>query len=205
VAGLPDVGRIARSLAVSQDVALHARAQGWGARRLIALARVLTEAAAPWKAMVLVNDRVDVARLYGARGAHLPEEGLSIAAARDVLGPTALIGRSVHSPAAARAAAEAGADYVMLGPIWETSSHAGRAPLGPGAIEQALPARVIAIGGITPDRARICREAGAGGVAAISALWRATDPGSAVRAMLLSFDRESDSRHGERPDATAGR
>jgi thiamine-phosphate pyrophosphorylase len=205
VASQPDLARIAGALAVSADIALHARAPGWEARRLIALTRTLSEAAAPRGARVLVNDRVDVARLCPVDGVHLPEEGLPIPIARDLLGPEALIGQSVHSRAAARAAADRGADYVILGPIWETTSHPGRAPLGPAAVDATLPIPVIAIGGITPERARICREAGAWGVAAISALWRASDPGSAVCAMLLSFGREPDSRHGERPDATTGR
>lgn len=186
VAALPQLGRTAAALAVSRDVAFHARAPGWDARKLIALTRALMSAAG--ESAVLVNDRVDVARLCRATGVHLPEEGMSISAARELLEPTALIGRSVHTSAAARAAMDEGADYVMLGPIFETESHPGRAPLGIRAIERSLPARVIAIGGITPERARLCRAAGAWGVAAVSALWRAADPSSAVRAMLLSFD-----------------
>ena len=58
--------------------------------------------------------------------------------------------------------------------------------VGPQAL-RGLPFRVIAIGGITPERAALCRDEGAWGVAAISALWRAPDPGAAVRKMLLSF------------------
>jgi thiamine-phosphate pyrophosphorylase len=185
VAALPDLGRRAAALAVSREVAFHARAPGWDAGKLIALTRVLMSVAR--ESAVLVNDRVDVARLCRAAGVQLPEQGIPLAAARRLLGPAPLIGVSVHTALAARAAMDEGADYAVLGPIFETASHPGRAPLGVGAIEQALPARVIAIGGITPERARQCRAAGAWGVAAVSALWHAADPGSAVRAMLLSF------------------
>ena len=204
VAALPNLATISASLAVSPEVALHARAPGWDARPLIALARVLLDAAAGRGSVVLVNDRVDVARVVGAGGVHLPEDGLPIEAVRAMVGPDLVIGRSTHSATAARAATDQGADYVFLGPIWQTASHPG-VPLGPGEIERAAGARVIAIGGITPERAAICRDAGAWGVAAISGLWRASDPGSAARAMLLSFPREPDPHHTQRPGSATGR
>jgi thiamine-phosphate pyrophosphorylase len=136
-------------------------------------------------AHVFVNDRADVALLAGARGIHLPADGLPTDRVRDLVGPDVWIGRSVHAPEEARRAAEAGADYVFLGPIWETPSHPGRPGLGPGIIEHAQPARVVAIGGVTPDRVASCLDAGAYGVAAVSALWTAGDPGSAAATMLL--------------------
>jgi len=199
VAALPDLPAISASLAIAPQIALHARAPGWDARPLMELGRRLLDAAAAHGSPVLVNDRADIARILAAGGVHLPEAGLSIAAARDLLGRGVLIGRSTHSAAAARQAADEGADYVFLGPIWETASHPGRAPLGLQEIAAAHPARVIAIGGITPQRVARCREAGAWGIAAVSALWRAADPGSVVRAMLLSFTHERDSHHPQWP------
>ncbi|HEX9581215.1 MAG TPA: thiamine phosphate synthase [Gemmatimonadales bacterium] len=205
VAALPDLATRSAALAISRLVALHARAPGWDAKPLLALGRSLLDAAAAHGSPVLVNDRVDVARLIGASGVHLPEEGLPIPTVRALLGPGPLIGRSTHSAAAARTAAEEGADYVFLGPIWGTASHPGRAPLGPREIERAAGIRVIAIGGVTPERAARCRDAGAWGVAAVSALWWAHDPGSAVRAMLLPFGREPDPHYAERPGAAGQR
>ncbi|OGU01416.1 MAG: hypothetical protein A2W29_11980 [Gemmatimonadetes bacterium RBG_16_66_8] len=199
IAALPDVSALAASLAISGEVALHARAPGWDAKPLLELGRRLLGAAATHGSLVLVNDRVDVARILDTGGVHLPEQGLSIAEARGMLGSALLIGRSTHSAAAARQATDEGADYVFLGPIWETTSHPGRPALGLEAIASAQPARVIAIGGITPERAAQCCDAGAWGIAAVSGLWRAADPGSAVRAMLLSSIREPDSHHRERP------
>jgi thiamine-phosphate pyrophosphorylase len=139
------------------------------------------------KGAVFVNDRVDIARITNATGAHLPADGLPIRAARALLAPDQLLGRSVHSFAEAREALGEGADYVFLGPIWETGSHPGRHGLGIGAFEGLESLPVIAIGGVTVERARLCRDAGAWGVAAISALWRAPDPAATARAMLLSF------------------
>ena len=191
VIALPDLAaraeRIAAAGADAGMVALHARAGGVDAARLVELGRLLAEAGVA----VLVNDRVDAVLAVGAAGVHLPAAGIPVDVARRLLGPKALIGRSTHSPEEARDAIDAGADYVFLGPIWETPSHPGAPALGPAAVEAAVAAspsaRVIAIGGVTPERARIVREAGAWGAAAISALWLAEDPEAAARAMLLSF------------------
>ncbi len=174
------------AIAAAGAVALHARAGRVDAVRVVELGRLLCEAGAT----VLVNDRVDAVVAAGAAGVHLPADGLPVDVARSLLGSEALIGRSTHSPEEARGAAEAGADYVFLGPIWETPSHPGAAALGPAALEAAAvtaAAPVIAIGGVTPERARIAHEAGAWGAAAISALWLGDDPEAAARVMLLSF------------------
>jgi thiamine-phosphate pyrophosphorylase len=137
---------------------------------------------------VLVNDRVDVARIADTRGVHLPSDGLPTRDAKALLEPHHLLGRSTHTPDEARRATDEGADYVFLGPVWETPSHPGRAGLGPGVFHALRSLRVIAIGGVTPARAAQCRDAGAWGVAAISSLWNSPDPAAAVRAMLLSFE-----------------
>jgi thiamine-phosphate diphosphorylase len=143
------------------------------------------------QAALFVNDRVDIARVAHATGAHLPADGLPIKAARALLTRDQLLGRSVHSSEAAREALDEGADYAFLGPIWETTSHPGRPGLGLGAFKGLASLPVIAIGGVTTDRARLCRDAGAWGVAAITALWHAADPAAAARAMLLSFGENS--------------
>lgn len=214
IAALPNVEELARAIATSSQVAVHLRAPAFPGRRFFELAERLKAALAPSGALLFINDRVDVALGCGAAGVHLPGHGLPVAAARRLLGAECFIGRSVHaageatgaaaapslpSPAAeAGGAAEGGgageaagaADYVFLGPIWQTASHPGRPPLGVEAIAAAQPARVIAIGGITPERAAECRKAGAYGVAAIRALWDARDPGAAAREMLLSLESE---------------
>ncbi len=187
IAQRPDLAPSARAVTQAGAVALHARSPGLDGRRLLDLARLLERAVAGTSSVLLVNDRVDVARVVGAAGVHLPAAGLPVPEARRLLGPGALIGRSAHSPEEARQAHAEGADYVFLGPIWETASHPGTRPLGPDAIAQCTPARVIAIGGITPLRAGLCREAGAYGVAVISAVWNAPDPGGVAREILLSF------------------
>jgi thiamine-phosphate diphosphorylase len=186
--GLPDLSTRAQQIGCTANVALHARAGDLSGRRLYALATELGEAARAGGARLFVNDRVDVAVIVGADGVHLPSAGLPVPATRRIAG-SRWIGCSTHSADEARRRAAEGADYVFLGPIWETPSHPQRRPLGPETIDHAQPARVIAIGGVTPQRVSTCLEAGAYGVAAVSALWGAPDPGAAALEMLLLLEQ----------------
>ncbi len=202
ILALSDLTERATVIGRSPDVALHARAPGVPGRMLVEFAEVLLRATSVGGARLFVNDRVDVALLAGAEGVHLPAGGLPISRVRALVGPDRWIGRSTHSPAEAQRAADEGADYVFLGPIWETPSHPGqgqgqgqgrerargRPGIGVTAIEQVRAVRIIAIGGITPDRVAHCLDAGAYGVAAITSLWRAPDPGSAAAEMLLLLE-----------------
>ena len=188
VLSLPDFRSRAEHLALGPAYAIHLRGTLPG-REFLALADRLRELTAASGTRLFVHDRLDVARLCGADGVHLPAAGVPTPAARALLAPPALLGRSTHSAAEARAAAAAGCDYVFLGHIWETATHPGRPPLGPAAIAAARPADVIAIGGITAGTALLAARAGAAGVAAIRALWDAPDPAAAARALRVCFSR----------------
>jgi len=139
-------------------------------------------------APVFVNDRADVAMAVAADGIHLPSSGLPTEAVRRLVGPNVWIGRSSHSAEEALGACEGGADYAFLGPIWPTSSHPTELGIGIDAVTQARSVRIVAIGGITPERIPAVMEAGAYGIAAISAVWHSRDPGATVERMLLSFE-----------------
>lgn len=134
----------------------------------------LVRAAIATGATVWVNDRVDVALAAGASGAQLPERGLTLAMAR-ALAPQVRLGVSCHSIDGVRAAADAGADVIQLGPIWRTPGKGE--PLGPLALEGARSVigtrcELVAVGGIeTAERARAAIRAGADAVAAIRAVW----------------------------------
>lgn len=122
----------------------------------------------------LVNGSVAVAKRADATGVHL-RDGQDVAAARAALGPDRLIGQSVHSADGAMAAARAGADFVVLGPVYETASKPGAPPLGLDVLRAACaacPVPVYAIGGMTPERAEACIAAGARGAAVLSELMR---------------------------------
>jgi len=118
---------------------------------------------------VLISARCDVALACKAAGVNLPERDISTRDARTLLGER-LIGRSVHSLEVALAAEREGADFVIFGPVWESTSHpqekaAGVEALSHVAHELRIP--VLAIGGVTEDRISECAAAGAAGYAAI--------------------------------------
>ena len=131
-----------------------------------------------------------------AQGVHLggAAGAAEIAEARAALGPDALIGVSAHAPAEVAAAAEAGADYATLSPIFLTASKPGYGPaLGLSALEscRALPIPVFALGGIGTAQAHACLGAGATGIAVMGGLMRATHPEAATRALLQTLGGES--------------
>ena len=145
---------------------------------------------------LLVNGGPRAARATGS-GLHLRERDMTPAAARAVLGPAVLIGRSVHSTEGAVAATDA--DYVLAGHVYSSPSKPGLAPLGPAGLVRivaAAPCPVIAIGGITPDRATEIIQTGARGVAVIGAIVEADDPRAAARALRVAVDRALQ-HHGE--------
>ncbi len=118
---------------------------------------------------VLISSRCDVAVAVNAAGVNLPERDIPVAGARALLGER-LIGRSVHSLEEALAAEREGADFVIFGPVWESTTHPAAAPAGVDALSRiaaSVHIPVIAIGGVTADRISDCLAAGAAGYAAI--------------------------------------
>ena len=119
--------------------------------------------------VVIVSSRCDIALAVGLQGVNLPENDISVADARNLLG-SRLVGRSVHSLEAARRAESEGADYVVFGPIWASPTHPNRMGLGVNALSavaKAVRIPVLAIGGVDIDSARDALAAGAGGYAGI--------------------------------------
>jgi thiamine-phosphate diphosphorylase len=139
-----------------------------------------------------VSGRPDIAAAVGAQGVQLRNGDLAPEDARKLL-PRGWIGRSVHSKEEAAVAVAEGADFLVVGNIYETDSHPGRPPAGLDLVRQAvaLGQPVIAIGGITPNRAGEVKAAGAYGVAAIRGLWMAADPAAATLAMLAPWSSDT--------------
>jgi len=186
VLAAPDFGvRAAAIAAAGPAVGLHARDRAAGGAALARAAERMVALARPPEAAVFVNARPDVAAAVGAQGVQLGGNDLTPADARRVLGH-GWIGRSVHSEGEARAAVDEGADFLLVGSVYETPSHPGRPAAGLGLVRAAaaLGRPVIAIGGIDAARAVEVREAGAYGVAAIRALWATADPAAAALALL---------------------
>lgn len=129
-----------------------------------------------------------------------PDAAGRIAAARALLGPDALIGLSCHDMAAVRQAG--GADYVTLSPLFPTPSKPGYGPaLGPASLTALPPGTppiwappvlppVLALGGLTPATAALCRRSGAAGMAVMGGIMRAPDPQAATRALLAAWDAD---------------
>ena len=159
---------------------------------LCRLVRRVTERAAARDVRVIVNDRADVALAAGADGVHLRDDGPPAVKVRR-LSSRWIIGRSVHPDSCP----EPDADYLLFGTVFGTTSKPGVVPTGLApltALASSLRQPVIAIGGVTPDRAAACRRAGAAGIAAIGAFLPAgTGPGAlgvtgAVRAFRAALE-----------------
>ena len=160
-------------------------------RTLLAVAGELRARTRRAGALLIVNDRPDVARAACADGVHLGPDDLPVAAARLVLPPPALIGVSTHDDRELAAALGAAPDYVAIGPIYATYSKADAHPARGLSVVAAARRRtrlpLVAIGGITAGTAAAVREAGADSVAVIGALVRATDVVAATRTLLTTL------------------
>lgn len=157
-----------------------------GARlRLVEAALVLTRGAG---ARLIVNDRADLARMAGADGVHVGQEDLAVEDVRRLLGPAAIVGVSTHDDTQLAAAAAGSADYVAVGPIYGTATKdTGYSARGLDLLRHAAQRAgkpVVAIGGITLERAPDVIAAGAASVAVISDLLTGGDPAARVRAFL---------------------
>ena len=169
-AGLPAVQLRERDLSTSE---------------LLPLAHEIRSITASYAVPLIVNDRIDLLMALNLAGVHLRSDSLSPLPVRQLIGPRQLIGVSTHSVEDVRRANQDGADYVVFGPIFETPS---KRPFGPPlglhlladvCRRSSIP--VLAIGGITCERVRDVRRAGAHGVAVVAALLSRDDIGEAVR------------------------
>jgi thiamine-phosphate pyrophosphorylase len=165
----------------------------WTTRALVEAAAAVRRALAGTGAALIVDDRVDVAGAIGVAAVHLGRDDLDVATARRLLGPGALIGGTANSLEEARRVAASGVDYLGVGPVFGTRSKANpAAPLGLDglrAIVRAVPVPVIAIGSITAERVADVLDAGAHGVAVLSAVARRDDPEAAARELRRAVDR----------------
>ncbi|ABK45776.1 thiamine-phosphate diphosphorylase [Magnetococcus marinus MC-1] len=129
---------------------------------------------------LIINDRVDIALALAADGVHVGQEDLPVAVCRQILGNQAWVGLSTHNAEEIALARQSGCDYIGFGPVHTTDTKQntyrvqGYARLAE-ACHLAAHLPVIAIGGIGKDRITPCMQAGAAGVAMISALWRQED------------------------------
>jgi thiamine-phosphate pyrophosphorylase len=154
------------------------------ARRVVDLAR--------GRALVMVNDRADLALLSGADGVHVGDEDLPVAEARRLLGPERLVGRTTRTLDEARRAIADGADHVGFGPMYETTSKRVGVPPRPLAalreVAAGLGAPVVAISGITLENVGEIAAAGATCAAVIGDLFDRGDPRERARLLAAAFE-----------------
>ncbi len=187
--------------AVSGGVGIvHLREKDLPAAELLVLAREVKSAIAG-RALFIVNTDLDAALAVGADGIHLPENGLPIAEARNLVGSDLLIGRSMHSLEAALQAEADGADYLFIGTIFPSRSHPNGPVTGVALLREV--ARRVAvpcfgIGGIDAANVREVMVSGAAGVAVISAILAAPDSQRAARELVEAMQTTTAVRGGER-------
>ena len=171
---------------------LQVRAKQLSSRPFLDLCDGVVRAAESYGAQVIVNDRIDLARMSGAAGAHVGQDDLPPADARLQLGPGAIVGFSTHSVAQVEAALHEPITYLAVGPVFGTSTKdTGYTAVGlelvATAAKRAAYVPIVAIGGVTLERAPAALKAGASCVAVIGDLVASGDPSSRVRAYLTAL------------------
>jgi len=175
----------ALSLAEAGVRLLQYRNKSAPARQYLESSRKLAEVLLPQGVTFFLNDRPDVAFLAGATGVHVGQDDLEVEQARQIVGRDKLVGVSTHNLEQFERAAASSADYIALGPIFSTSSKANPDPVvGLDLLRKARALTdkpVVAIGGISLERAAAVIEAGADSVAVISGILGALDPAQRAR------------------------
>lgn len=163
--------------------AIHLREKQRTARELYQTINLLTKAKIPLEKLI-INDRIDVALATGVNGVQLAFHSLDVSVAK-VKFPGLAVGCSIHSMEEGQRVSQNGADYVLYGHIFPSSSKSGLKPRGLGQLKrltESLTIPVIAIGGITPENAIHTIHHGAAGIAVMSGILQARDPVSAAKA-----------------------
>jgi thiamine-phosphate pyrophosphorylase len=150
-------------------------------------------------ALLIVNDRPDLAAAAEADGVHLGQDDIAVDAARRLVGPDRLIGLSTHTPAQIDAAAASDIDYIGVGPVNETPTKPGRPAVGIELVAYAARHAAVpffAIGGISADNLEEVRAAGGDRVAVVRALTGAADPEATARELRAALARAGEARVG---------
>jgi thiamine-phosphate pyrophosphorylase len=170
-------------------------------RDLYDIVRAALAIARPCGARLIVNDRVDVALAAGADGVHVGQEDLPARAAREILGPDRIVGFSTHTLEQVREASHLPVDYIAFGPVFETATKENPDPVvgveGIARVRAEVAGPLVAIGGITLERAPAVLAAGADTVAVIGDLRRGGSIEARVRAFVdtLGPAKDANSLH----------
>ena len=169
---------------------------------ILAAGRRFREACSAAGALLIVNDRPDLAAALDADGVHVGQDDMAVDRARALVGPDRLVGLSTHSPHQIEAAIGAGVDYIGVGPVHATPTKPGRPPVGLELVRYAAehcPLPFFAIGGIDTGNVVAVRAAGARRIAVVRALTEAADPETtahALRTVVTAPERSTEARVG---------
>ena len=185
-----DVGELCQIVGAAVDggvTAVQLRAKGWTDRQALYAAQSLQSLCAERNVLFVVNDRVDIAVTANADGVHLGVDDLPVAAARAMLGPDAVIGFSPETDVQIQTAQRDGVSYLGVGPVFGTMTKPDAGPaIGLDRLRrvvEAFPVPVVGVGGIDATNATSVLDAGASGVAVVSAIMSASDPEAAARSI----------------------
>jgi thiamine-phosphate pyrophosphorylase len=184
---------LARILLEAGARVMQLRLKGVPGRELLAAARAIAAICRERGAMLIVDDRADIAMLAGAAGVHLGQEDLPLEAARRLVGRDMIIGISTHSVEHTLAAERGGADYIGFGPLYPgglRNNAAGKGLAMLREVRAAVSIPIVAIGGVTEATVPEALAAGADACAIITDVVRAADLAAKVRA-LLALHRSS--------------
>jgi thiamine-phosphate pyrophosphorylase len=190
-AGARSILEVVRAAIRGGATVVQLREKSATTREMVELGQALHGVTAPAGVPLIVNDRLDVAQAIEAEGVHVGVDDMPVPLARRVLGPDRLVGYSPDTVEAALRGQQEGADYLGIGDVFGTPSKpdAGE-PIGLeglAAVVEAVSIPVVAIGGITAENAPAVAQAGASGVAVISAVVGAADPEAAARRLKRAF------------------
>lgn len=171
------------------------RQKSGSTREMIEIARQLKQLCSEAGVMFILNDRVDISIAADADGVHLGQDDFPIPLARKLLGESRIIGGSAATLEQAQKCLAEGADYVGFGPVYPTTSKADAAPFtGIDLLKQvvkSIPLPIIAIGGVSTENTPEVMQAGAHGIAVISAVCCQDDPEQATRALHKALHQDS--------------
>lgn len=203
-AGDRDLLDIVRAAIAGGATMVQLREKTASTRALIELGQALHTITQATGIPLIVNDRVDVALAIGAEGIHVGQDDMPVPLARQLIGPRRILGVSVETVDQAFQAEQDGADYLGVGPVYQTPSKADASvPIGTSSlfvIAQSVALPTLAIGGITAKNTRAVIQAGAAGIAVIGAIVAAADPQAATHELRTIIDEEyarKEARHAE--------
>ena len=192
LAGARPLEELVRAALRGGVTAVQLREKECSTREFVDLARRLKAILAPAGIPLIINDRVDVALAARADGVHLGQSDMDYRDARALLGPDAIVGLSVETTAQADAAGPLDADYLGVSPIFPTPTKTDTAAAwgieGLAALRKASRHVLVAIGGINATNAAEVMNAGADGIAVVSAICEARDPEEAARRLRRMID-----------------